>query len=146
MLTEDSLEQTLLGRIAALDPKLAAQNADQMMDKGQFPTTLPEVSGQVLSQAGAPVTDMAVVLFTVDRKYWGSSTVRRVRSLSRVTAEGTFRFTGLLPGEYCLAVLMDLDSADLQDPEFLEQLLPAGIRMTLAEGDRKVQNVKLAGR
>lgn len=109
-------------------------------------TTLPEVSGQVLSQAGAPVTDMAVVLFTVDRKYWGSSTVRRVRSLSRVTAEGTFRFTGLLPGEYCLAVLMDLDSADLQDPEFLEQLLPAGIRMTLAEGDRKVQNVKLAGR
>ncbi len=109
-------------------------------------TRLPEVSGQVLSQAGAPVTDMAVVLFAVDRRYWGVSTARRVRSLSRVTAEGTFRFTGLLPGEYCLAVLMDLDAADLQDPEFLEQLLPAGIRMTLAEGDRKVQNVRLAGR
>ena len=69
-----------------------------------------------------------------------------MRSLSRVTAEGTFRFAGLLPGEYCLAVLMDLDAADMQDPAFLEQLLPAGIRMTLAEGDRKVQNVKLAGR
>jgi protocatechuate 3,4-dioxygenase beta subunit len=109
-------------------------------------TNLPEVSGQLLSQAGAPVTDMAVVLFTVDRKYWGSSTVRRVKSLPRVTADGTFRFTGLLPGDYCLAVLMDLDSADLQDPAFLEQLLPAGLRMTLAEGDRKVQNVKLAGR
>ena len=109
-------------------------------------TSLPEVSGQVLSQAGAPVTDMAVVLFAVDRRYWGTSTARRVRSLSRVTADGTFRFTGLLPGEYCLAVLMDLDAADLQDPAFLEQLLPAGLRMMLAEGDRKVQNVKLAGR
>ena len=109
-------------------------------------TRLPEVSGQLLSQAGAPVTDMAVVLFPADRNYWGNSTARRVRSLSRVTADGTFRFTGLMPGEYCLAVLMDLDAADLQDPAFLEQLLPAGIRMTLAEGDRKVQNVKLAGR
>ena len=109
-------------------------------------TSLPEVSGQLLSQSGAPVTDMAVVLFAADPTFWGSSTARRVRSLARVTADGTFRFTGLLPGEYCLAVLMDLDSADLQDPAFLEQLLPAGIRMTLAEGDRKVQNVKLAGR
>jgi len=109
-------------------------------------TNLPEVSGQLLSQSGAPVTDMAVVLFAVDRKYWGSGAARRVRSLSRVTADGTFRFAGLLPAEYCLAVLTDLDSADLQDPAFLEQLLPAGIRMTLAEGDRKVQNVKLAGR
>ena len=62
-------------------------------------TSLPEVSGQVLSKAGAPVTDMAVVLFAVDRRYWGISTARRVRSLSRVTAEGMFRFTGLLPGE-----------------------------------------------
>ena len=109
-------------------------------------TNLPEVSGQLLSQSGAPVTDMAVVLFAVDRRYWGSGAARRVRSLSRVTAAGTFRFAGLLPGEYCLAVLMDLDAADMQDPAFLEQLLPAGIRMTLTEGDKKVQNVKLAGR
>src|SRR6185369_10620345 len=31
--SEENLEQTLLGRIAALDPKLAAQNAEQMLDK-----------------------------------------------------------------------------------------------------------------
>jgi hypothetical protein len=109
-------------------------------------TKLPEVSGQLLTQSGAPVTDMAVVMFSVDPKYWGGSATRRVRSLSRVTAEGTYRFAGLLPGEYCLAVLVDLDAADLQDPAFLEQLLPAGIRMTLAEGDRKRQDIKLAGR
>jgi len=48
--SEDNLEQVLLGRIASLDPKLAAQNAEQMMDKGQFPTTLPQVINQLYKQ------------------------------------------------------------------------------------------------
>ena len=60
---EDNLEQTLLGRIAALDPKLAAQNADQMMEKGQFPVTLPEVISQLRRQdadAADKLADKAV--------------------------------------------------------------------------------------
>src|SRR5688572_21706038 len=60
---DDSLEQMLLGRIASLDPKLAAQNAEQMMDKGQFPRTLPEVINQLNKQdaeAAAKLTDKTV--------------------------------------------------------------------------------------
>ena len=57
--SEDSLEQTLLGRIAALDPKLAAQNAEQMMDKGQFPRTLPEVINQLRNQDGEAADKLA---------------------------------------------------------------------------------------
>ena len=53
MNSDESLEQTLLGRIAALDPKLAAQNAEQMMDKGQFPMTIPEVINQLHKQDAA---------------------------------------------------------------------------------------------
>lgn len=48
--SEDNLEQVLLGRIASLDPKLAAQTAEQMMDKGQFPMTLPTVINQLYKQ------------------------------------------------------------------------------------------------
>ncbi len=48
--SEDNLEQMLLGRIAALDPKLAAQNAEQMMEKGQFPRSVGEVINQLYSQ------------------------------------------------------------------------------------------------
>ena len=48
--SDDNLEQQLLGRVASLDPKLAAQNADQMMDKGQFPTTIPDVIDQLYKQ------------------------------------------------------------------------------------------------
>jgi hypothetical protein len=60
---EDNLETTLLGRIAALDPKLAAQNAELMMDKGQFPRTLNEVISQLQKQdaeAGAKLADKTV--------------------------------------------------------------------------------------
>ena len=50
MTSEDNLEQQLLGRIASLDPKFAAQNADQMIDKGQFPATVTDVINQLYKQ------------------------------------------------------------------------------------------------
>jgi len=61
--TEDALEQALLSRVAALDPKLAAQNAEQMMDKGQFPNSLPQVIDQLAKQdpdAAAKLADKVV--------------------------------------------------------------------------------------
>lgn len=48
--SEENLEQQLLARISTLDPKLAAQNAEQMMEKGQFPRTLPDVINQLRRQ------------------------------------------------------------------------------------------------
>src|SRR5687767_11205769 len=60
---EDNLEQMLLGRIAALDPKLAAQNAEQMMEKGQFPRTVAEVISRLSQQdpeAGAKLAERTV--------------------------------------------------------------------------------------
>jgi len=50
MTSDENLEQQLLGRIAALDPKLAAQNAEQMIDKGQLPPTLADVINQLRRQ------------------------------------------------------------------------------------------------
>jgi hypothetical protein len=89
---------------------------------------------------------MALVLFSVDRNHWVGTTGRRVRSMMRPNPDGTYVFSNLLPGTYCLAVLTDLEPQDLNDPAFLDQLLPAGIRVTLMEGDKKVQGLKLAGR
>jgi hypothetical protein len=58
--TEDNLEQSLLSQVAALDPKFAAQNADQMLEKGQFPRSLTDVIAQLQRQdkeAAAKLTD-----------------------------------------------------------------------------------------
>src|ERR1041385_9165205 len=60
---EDAIEQALLSRVAALDPKLAAQNAEQMMDKGQFPNSRPQVIDQLAKQdpdAAAKLADKTV--------------------------------------------------------------------------------------
>jgi hypothetical protein len=60
---DDNLEQLLLGRVAALDPKFAASTAEQMMDKGSFPRTLPEVLTQLQKQdadAAAKLADKTV--------------------------------------------------------------------------------------
>ena len=60
---DDNLEQTLLGRVAALDPKFAATNAEQMMDKGTFPRALPDVLTQLQKQdadAAAKLADKTV--------------------------------------------------------------------------------------
>ena len=57
--SEENLEQTLLARIAALDPKLAAQNAEQMLDKGQFPRTSSEVINQLARQDPAAAQKLA---------------------------------------------------------------------------------------
>ena len=58
-LSDDNLEQTLLGRVAALDPKLAAQNAEQMLAKGQFPSTISEVINQLYKQDPAAAEKLA---------------------------------------------------------------------------------------
>ena len=61
--TDDGLEQALLGKVAALDPKLAAQNAEQMLEKGQFPYSAPQVIDQLARQdrdAAAKLADKVV--------------------------------------------------------------------------------------
>lgn len=45
--SEKNLEERLLAQVAALDPKLAMQNAEQMLDKGQYPRSLAEVLAQL---------------------------------------------------------------------------------------------------
>src|SRR5688500_18730328 len=56
--SENSLEERLLSQIAEHDPRLALQNAEQMLDKGQYPRSL----AQVLAQLQAKDKDAAAKL------------------------------------------------------------------------------------
>lgn len=61
--TEDNLEQALLVQVAALDPMLAGQNVEQMLDKGQFPRSLADVITQLRrkdEEAATKLTDKTV--------------------------------------------------------------------------------------
>jgi hypothetical protein len=45
--SEENLEERLLAQVAALDPRLALQNAEQMLDKGQYSRSLVQVLAQL---------------------------------------------------------------------------------------------------
>jgi hypothetical protein len=102
-----------------------------------------ELSGRLVDHLGRPSPDYAVVVFPVDRSVW--TVPRRLSGVVKLDADGRFIVTGLPPGEYFLAALTDPDPAQLSDRAFLELLAGAAIEVVLGEGERKVQDVRLAG-
>jgi len=63
----------------------------------------------------------------------------------RPGTDGRFTISGLPPGEYYIAALTEFDNADISDAGFLEAIAKAAIKITLAEGEMKSQDLKLAG-
>ena len=53
--------------------------------------------------------------------------------------------SGLPPGDYRLAPVLDPDTGSWFDGTFLQQLDVVSERFTLGEGEKKVQNVKVGG-
>lgn len=103
-----------------------------------------EVSGTVVDAQGTPVTDFTVIVLPVDRSLWTLG-ARRRPAPQRPDTTGRFRMIDLVAGEYYLAVVTEFEPGQHNDTAFLESLLPSAIKFTLSEGERKVQNVKLAG-
>jgi hypothetical protein len=103
-----------------------------------------ELSGHVIDRAGRPAPGFPIVVFSTDHAQWavGSRRVRQVRPAS----DGKFTITGLPAGEYFVCAVTDLDPNDLADPTFLEQLAASGaLKVTLADGEKKTQDLRLAG-
>jgi hypothetical protein len=107
-----------------------------------FSDRISEISGRLIDRAGQPVSRYSIVVFTVDRLLWLPST-RRVR-LVTPAADGTFRAVGLPAGEYAIAAAEGVEPSDLADPGFLSELLAASHRFTLAEGEKKSQDLRVS--
>ena len=59
------------------------------------------------------------------------------------TDTGAYSIAGLPGGEYYLCALTELDATLQYEPEYLEQLIPAAIKISLAEGEKKQQNLQV---
>jgi hypothetical protein len=68
---------------------------------------------------------------------------RRVKS-ARPATDGRFTVTDLPPGDYLIAALTDVDPDEWQTPAFLDQLVPAAIKVTIAPGARVTQDIRIA--
>ena len=109
-----------------------------------FTDRATELSGTVLNAQGRPAPGSSVVVFSTDPTFWVQGT-RRLPAPARAATDGTFRFAGLPAGTYYAAALPDVDQAALSDDVFLTQLAASAVRVTLAEADKKVQDLKLPG-
>jgi hypothetical protein len=120
---------------------------DATTDLSGVAVTLSEqrttLSGSLQTPAGVPVTDVFVIAFAADRRYWGPRS-RRVQAV-RPASDGTFTIAGLPAGDYRLAAVTDVDLEEWEDPAFLALALAASIPVSLAEGETKTQDLRLGG-
>jgi hypothetical protein len=103
-----------------------------------------EISGALVDQLGRSAPEYSVVVFTAERALW-TTAPRRNSGIVRLGSDGRFRITGLPAGQYLLCVITDAESGQLTDLSFLEQLAKAGVPVTLADGEKREQNLKIGG-
>jgi hypothetical protein len=101
-----------------------------------------EVSGSVTDAAGKPNNDCTVLAVSTDSRFWSPGS-RRVM-MAQPEADGRYSFRGLPAGEYRLAVLSDFDPVSRFDVSFLRQLAGMSVTVTVTEGGKHLQSMRLA--
>jgi hypothetical protein len=102
-----------------------------------------ELSGTLQTASGAAASDVFVIAFAADRRYWGPG-ARRVQAV-RPGVDGRFVVNDLPAGDYLLAAVTDIDQDEWQDPAFLEQLVSASVKVSIASGEKRVQDLRIGG-
>jgi hypothetical protein len=101
------------------------------------------LSGAVADSRGQPLLDATVVVFPANDRLWTFQS-RFIRA-ARPDQEGVYRLSGLPPSEdYLIVAVQGLEDGQAGDPEFLASIKEAATRFTLADGETKAVDVKLA--
>jgi uncharacterized protein (DUF2141 family) len=108
-----------------------------------FTDRLADLTGVVHNAAGGAPNEFTVILFSADQTHW-LPRARRIQAM-RPSADGAYAFRGLPAGEYHLAAIDDVEPGEWFDPAFLQRLLPMAMKLTVGEGERKVQDIRLGG-
>jgi len=108
-----------------------------------FTDATQDVSGSLQDASGRPAPDYTIVVFAADSRYWVAQT-RRVRTV-RPGTDGKFSITNLPVGDYRIAAVVDVMPNEVNEPAFLEQLVGASVAFQLRLGEKKTQDLKIAG-
>ncbi len=102
-----------------------------------------ELGGAVELPAAADPTDYVLVVFPRGEEWW--SVPRRIRS-QPLGVDSRFDVRGLPEGAYRVALVVDVEAADLADVNFLRSLVPASVAVDLRAGQMTKENLRVVGR
>jgi hypothetical protein len=101
-----------------------------------------QIEGVVQDASGKAIPDYGVLAFTADRASWPSLS-RRVR-FTKPDADGKYFMPNLPPGDYFICAIDDVEPGEWYDPTLLDRLSRGALRITLAEGEKKTLDLRLA--
>jgi hypothetical protein len=138
-----TMKSAMFGGRDVLDTMLDVKGGDELTGGMVTFTNRPaELSGSLQDQSGKPVADYTIVVFPSDRRFWTPQS-RRIQAV-RPSTDGKFSFRNLPAGEYRLMAVIDPEPGDWFDPAFLDQLLGAAVPVSMSEGEKKVQDVRIS--
>jgi hypothetical protein len=102
-----------------------------------------ELGGRLTGADGQPASHLYVLAFPQDRAHWAANS-RRIASV-RAGEDGSYTFTGLPPGNYFLCALTEIDTTLQYEPAYLDDLVPVSIKLSLGDGEKKIQHLRAGG-
>jgi len=100
-----------------------------------------EISGTMSDASGRPAPEYFIIVFPSDRTLWVTMSRRILQT--RPAQDGKYTFRNLPPGDYLIAAVTDVEQGQWFDPAFLAQLVDAGAKVTLADNEKKVQDIRI---
>jgi uncharacterized protein (DUF2141 family) len=107
-----------------------------------FTDRTTELNGTIQDASGQPAPEYHVVVFARDKAYWTAQS-RRIRSV-RPAADGKYLIPNLPPGDYLMTAVTDIEPGEWYDPTLLDNLSRAAIALTIGDGEKKTQDLRLA--
>jgi hypothetical protein len=100
-----------------------------------------ELNGVLTDASGRPAVDYIILAVAADSRFWTPGSRRIVTT--RPDTSGRYSFRSLPPGEYLLAAVTDLEPGGEYDPEFLKTLAGASVHVSLIEGGKSTQDIRV---
>jgi hypothetical protein len=108
-----------------------------------FTQKAAELSGTLTIAGGASLADAWVLLFPGDETLWRDRS--RLMRAARPEKDGSYRFR-MVPAhhDYLLVTALHLEPGQHMDPDFLRSVRDEALRISLADGEKKLQNIRIS--
>ena len=135
------LRTATVGGVEAMESAVEIGTNDVAGIELTFTDLQQEITGDLLDASGQPAPEFFIILFPQNKAHWGTQSGRVMSA--RPGGDGKFKFQNPRPGDYLIAAVTDVEQGEWNDPAFLEQLVGASTKISVAEGEKKAQSLRI---